>query len=65
MRYNRVGLSGGVFQNRILCEQVFSLLHADNFQAFLGEKDAIFLRFGQVVEILFTNELWGIIYDNG
>jgi hydrogenase maturation protein HypF len=50
----QVGLSGGVFQNRVLCEQVFSLLNAEDFQVFLGKKipcnDAA-LSFGQIIEI--------------
>ncbi len=51
----QIGLSGGVFQNRVLCEQVFSLLsNAEGFQVFLGEKipcnDAA-LSFGQIIEI--------------
>ena len=50
----QIGLSGGVFQNRVLCELVFSLLKAEGFQVFLGEKipcnDAA-LSFGQIIEI--------------
>ncbi|MDM8560326.1 carbamoyltransferase HypF [Candidatus Parabeggiatoa sp. HSG14] len=50
----QIGLSGGVFQNRVLCESVFSLLHASNFNVFLGEQlpanDAA-LSFGQMIEM--------------
>ncbi|MDM8566912.1 carbamoyltransferase HypF [Candidatus Halobeggiatoa sp. HSG11] len=54
----RIGLSGGVFQNRVLSEQVFSLLETDGFQIFLGERlpcNDAGLSFGQIVEILFKN----------
>jgi hydrogenase maturation protein HypF len=51
----QIGLSGGIFQNRVLCEQVFSLLsNAAGFHVFLGEKlpcnDAA-LSFGQIIEM--------------
>jgi hydrogenase maturation protein HypF len=49
-----IGLSGGVFQNRVLCEQVFSLLSAAGFKVFLGSQlpanDAA-LSFGQIIEV--------------
>jgi len=55
----QIGLSGGVFQNRVLCEQVFSLLHAAGFHVFLGEKlpcnDAA-LSFGQIIEMATMNQ---------
>jgi len=51
----QIGLSGGVFQNRVLCERVFSLLHAENFKVFLGKQlpanDAA-LSFGQIIETM-------------
>jgi hydrogenase maturation protein HypF len=54
----RIGLSGGVFQNRVLSEQIFSLLEADGFQVFLGERlpcNDAGLSFGQIVEVLFKS----------
>ena len=51
----QIGLSGGVFQNRVLCERVFSLLRAENFKVFLGKQlpanDAA-LSFGQIIEMM-------------
>ena len=55
---SQIGLSGGVFQNKVLSEQVFSLLETDNFQVFLGEKlpcNDAGLSFGQIVEVLFKD----------
>ena len=53
-RVNRIGLSGGVFQNRILTEQVIDLLHGDGFDvrlpAILPVNDAA-LSFGQAAEL--------------
>ena len=50
----QIGLSGGVFQNRILTEKVFSLLQNDGFKVFLGKQlpanDAS-LSFGQMIEM--------------
>lgn len=50
---NRVGLTGGVFQNRILTEQAVNLLKQSNFQVYLPEKlpanDGA-LSFGQIIE---------------
>ena len=50
---NQVGLSGGVFQNRLLSEQGVRLLEAHDFKVFLHEaipcNDAG-LSFGQIVE---------------
>ena len=49
----RVGLCGGVFQNRVLTERAVALLEADGFQVFLPERlpanDAA-ISFGQAVE---------------
>ena len=50
---NRIGLSGGVFQNRILTELVMVLLENDDFQVHLPEEIPINdagLSFGQVIE---------------
>ncbi len=53
-RIDQVGLCGGVFQNRILTEQVVTLLQADKFQVYLSNKlpcnDAA-LSFGQAAEL--------------
>ena len=49
----RVGLAGGVFQNRILTEQVQALLLAEHFEVFIPERlplnDAA-ISFGQLIE---------------
>jgi hydrogenase maturation protein HypF len=48
-----VGLSGGVFQNRLLAERVTSLLEANNFRCYLPEQLPVNdagLCYGQVVE---------------
>ena len=50
---NRIGLSGGVFQNRVLVEQAIVLLENDGFQVHLPEKIPVNdagLCFGQVIE---------------
>ena len=51
---NQVGLCGGVFQNRILTEQVIDLLRRDGFRVYLPAKlpcnDAA-LSFGQAAEL--------------
>jgi hydrogenase maturation protein HypF len=51
---NGIGLSGGVFQNRVLTEQVIDLLRGDGFDvrlpAILPVNDAA-LSFGQVAEL--------------
>jgi hydrogenase maturation protein HypF len=51
---NQVGLSGGVFQNRFLTEQVIDLLSGDGFNVQLPEmlpvNDAA-LSFGQAAEL--------------
>ena len=51
---NQVGLCGGVFQNRVLTEQVVSLLEDEGFDVFLPSalpvNDAA-LSFGQVAEV--------------
>jgi hydrogenase maturation protein HypF len=53
-RIDQVGLCGGVFQNRILTEQVVALLEADEFQVYLSTElpcnDAA-LSFGQAAEL--------------
>ncbi|MDH3871382.1 MAG: carbamoyltransferase HypF [Gammaproteobacteria bacterium] len=50
---NRIGLSGGVFQNRVLTEQAMTLLEHDGFEVTLPDgipvNDAG-LSFGQVIE---------------
>ncbi len=52
-RVDQIGLAGGVFQNRVLTDQVVSLLEADGFQVHVNRKlpcnDAA-LSFGQVAE---------------
>jgi hydrogenase maturation protein HypF len=49
----RVGLSGGVFQNRVLCEQAQSLLTAAGFEVLIPQRlpvnDAA-ISFGQLIE---------------
>ena len=50
---NRIGLSGGVFQNRVLVEQAIVLLENDGFQVHLPESIPVNdagLSFGQVLE---------------
>ncbi len=50
---NHVGLSGGVFQNRVLTEQTMALLEADGFDVTLPEAIPVNdagLSFGQVIE---------------
>jgi hydrogenase maturation protein HypF len=51
---DQVGLCGGVFQNRVLTEQVIELLTADDFRVFLPAtlpcNDAA-LSFGQAAEL--------------
>jgi len=51
---DQVGLSGGVFQNRILTEQVIALLEDDGLRVYLGRElpcnDAA-LSFGQAAEL--------------
>ncbi len=51
---DQVGLCGGVFQNRILTEQVVALLEAEKFQVYLSNElpcnDAA-LSFGQAAEL--------------
>jgi hydrogenase maturation protein HypF len=53
-RIDQLGLCGGVFQNRILTEQVVTLLEADNFHVYLSTElpcnDAA-LSFGQAAEL--------------
>ena len=49
----RVGLSGGVFQNRVLCEQALSLLTRAGFEVLIPQRlpvnDAA-ISFGQLIE---------------
>lgn len=51
---DRVGLTGGVFQNRVLCEQAIQLLRADGFDVRIAAElpcnDAA-LGFGQAAEL--------------
>ncbi len=53
-RVDQIGLAGGVFQNRVLTDQVVRLLEADGFQVRINQalpcNDAA-LSFGQVAEI--------------
>jgi hydrogenase maturation protein HypF len=49
----RIGLTGGCFQNRLLCERVFTGAKRDGFLAFLPEQlpcNDAGLSFGQIVE---------------
>ena len=49
----RVGLSGGVFQNKFLSETILKRLEEENFDAFLPEKvpyNDAGLAFGQIIE---------------
>ena len=48
-----IGLSGGVFQNRVLVEKVFELAHANNLNVFLPKDIPVNdggLSYGQVIE---------------
>ena len=48
-----IGLSGGVFQNRVLTEQVFALLQRDGFDVTLPQEIPVNdagLCYGQVIE---------------
>ena len=50
---DRIGLTGGVFQNRALCERVARLAEENGFQVLLGERipcNDAGLSFGQLVE---------------
>ncbi|SPJ16749.1 fragment of carbamoyl phosphate phosphatase and maturation protein for (NiFe) hydrogenases (part 2) [Burkholderiales bacterium] len=51
--FDRVGLTGGVFQNRLLAERAVELLRAAGMRAHLPERlpcnDAA-LSFGQIIE---------------
>jgi hydrogenase maturation protein HypF len=61
----RVGLAGGVFQNRILTEQAQALLHAAGFEVLIPQRlplnDAA-ISFGQIVEAT-ALQAAGIIED--
>jgi hydrogenase maturation protein HypF len=55
LEFSQVGLSGGVFQNRLLAELAIEKLQAAGFQVFLPEKAPMNdagLSFGQVLELL-------------
>jgi hydrogenase maturation protein HypF len=56
---DRVGLTGGVFQNRVLCEQAMQMLRADGFDVRIATElpcnDAA-LAFGQAVELAAQSE---------
>lgn len=50
---NRVGLSGGVFQNRVLTEEAVSLLERHGFEVRLGRRIPVNdagISFGQIIE---------------
>ena len=50
---NRVSLSGGVFQNRVLTGQALALLEDDGFEVYLPERVPVNdagISFGQVIE---------------
>ena len=50
---NGIGLTGGVFQNRLLTEQIVDLLRADAFEVYLSERiptNDAGISFGQVIE---------------
>jgi hydrogenase maturation protein HypF len=53
-RVDRVGLTGGVFQNRVLCEQAIQMLKSDGFDVRMATdlpcNDAA-LGFGQAAEL--------------
>ncbi|MEW5943569.1 MAG: carbamoyltransferase HypF [Pseudomonadota bacterium] len=54
---NGIGLSGGVFQNRLLTEQTIATLEADGFSVYLPERlpyNDAGLSFGQIVEAAAT-----------
>jgi len=55
-----IGLTGGVFQNRLLTEAAMRLLRADNFTVYLPERlpanDAA-ISFGQIIETLAVSRL--------
>jgi hydrogenase maturation protein HypF len=54
VQVDQVGLCGGVFQNRILTEQLVTLLQDDGFEVYLGSElpcnDAA-LSYGQAAEL--------------
>jgi hydrogenase maturation protein HypF len=53
-KVDRVGLTGGVFQNRVLCEQAMQMLRADGFDVRIAAElpcnDAA-LAYGQAAEL--------------
>jgi len=54
-----IGLSGGVFQNRVLTEQAVALLENDGFNVILPEAVPVNdagISFGQVIEYGMRNE---------
>jgi hydrogenase maturation protein HypF len=51
---SQLGLTGGVFQNRVLCERVMHLARKDGFAVFVPERipcNDAGLSFGQLVEV--------------
>jgi hydrogenase maturation protein HypF len=57
----RIGLSGGVFQNKFLSEYILQRLKEENFEAYLPEKipyNDAGLAFGQIIEGHFYNEIY-------
>ena len=56
---SEIGLSGGVFQNRVLTEQAVALLQNDGFRIMLPEAVPVNdagISFGQVIEYGMRNE---------
>jgi hydrogenase maturation protein HypF len=52
---SRVGLSGGVFQNRVLTEQVHALLSAAGFEVLMPERTPVndaAISYGQLIEAI-------------
>jgi hydrogenase maturation protein HypF len=50
---SRLGLTGGVFQNRVLCEMVARMAEQENFQVFIPERlpcNDAGISFGQLIE---------------
>lgn len=57
-RFTRIGLTGGVFQNALLCELACAELAAAGFQVELPERlpcNDAGISFGQVVEVLYAD----------
>lgn len=50
---SRIGLAGGVFQNRVLCEKIAGMAARENFELFIPERlpcNDAGLSFGQLIE---------------